>query len=477
MKSKKTREWPLGAWLSVIGLGSAVTVMGSTIINAALPSIADNLNASVTQVQWTSTAYLLGLMAALPISGWATDRFGARRVWEIGLWSFFAASVFCALSPTAATLVGFRALQGVSGGLVLPVGQTILVRRAPAHQLTSVLAGLGAINLSGPALGPLLGGMVVDHFTWRWIFAACAPVAVLAVVCSRVVLPQFDGHDRRPFDAVGAAMLTAGVVLVVFGLNAWVGQDIGIPSLTAAAITTAGIGLIMWYLKHAGWLGSRSLIDLRRLRSTEFCLASTLSLLFGALMFGMLFVLPLAASSLLDTSGSIAGASVVPQAAGCLITLVLLWLRRGRIPLGVVPAGMVLVVLGTLPFVLTDTPASGWTTAGLVIRGIGLSAVFTPATAAAYRAVGPQGAASASTVVNLCLRIGGALGTALSAALLQRGLGEAGMASVDNPSLGAKDALLREVQQSAFHDVFLGLTVVAALALIPAVYLWRVAKQ
>ena len=174
-------------------------------------------DAKLATIQWVSTAYLLALAAAIPLAGWAVDRFSARRMFMAAVATFAASSLLCALAWSAATLIAFRVLQGLGGGLVMPVGMTILARAAGPDRMGRVMALVGIPMLLAPAIGPALGGALLDGASWRWIFIVNLPVAVLALVLAARVLPARDAAREAKLDVLGAALLAPGLALIVAG--------------------------------------------------------------------------------------------------------------------------------------------------------------------------------------------------------------------------------------------------------------------
>src|SRR3954468_11684787 len=173
----------------VIVLGAIMSILDATIVNVAVPTLARRFGASVAAIQWVVTAYLLAFAAVIPLSGWLTRRFGAKRVWIAALTLFMAGSVLAGLSWSLGSLVVFRVVQGLGGGLIMPVGQAILARAAGPQRMGRVMSIVGIPMLLAPISGPGAGGRLVDPARWRWIFFVNLPVGILALVLPLRLLP------------------------------------------------------------------------------------------------------------------------------------------------------------------------------------------------------------------------------------------------------------------------------------------------
>src|SRR5579862_5204040 len=175
---------------TVVVLGSIMTILDATIVNVALPTLGRDLHASVATIQWVPTIYLLAFASVIPASGWAAERFGARRVWMVSLTAFLAGSLGCGLAGSAAWLIGLRVLQGLGGGMILPVGQAILARAAGPARMGRVMSIVGVPLLLGPVIGPVVGGAIVGTGSWRWIFFVNLPVGMAALAAAIRLLPR-----------------------------------------------------------------------------------------------------------------------------------------------------------------------------------------------------------------------------------------------------------------------------------------------
>jgi len=261
--------------------GVLAVVFDTTIVNVALDTLGRELHAGVSTIQWVTTGYLLALGMAVPITGWLVDRFGSKAVWMGALTLFLAASIGASLAAGAPMLIAFRVLQGLGGGLMLPVLQTLLVQAAAGRPLGRVTALISLPVLLGPVLGPVVGGLIVQHLSWRWIFWVNVPFGVAGLILAWRLMPATPRNRTATLDVVGLALLSPGVALVLFGLSRrdwW-------PAIAGAVIT------ILFVARAAR--RADALVDVRLLRTPSFSAASALMFLSGFALYGAMLLVPL----------------------------------------------------------------------------------------------------------------------------------------------------------------------------------------
>jgi EmrB/QacA subfamily drug resistance transporter len=351
--AQRALEAPLrGAAAVVIG-GAAMTILDSTIVNVALDRLSVAFGAQLGTIQWVATGYLLAVAAVIPVSGWAVERFGARRVMLTALSAFLIASALCASAWSAGSLIAFRVLQGLGGGLVMPVGMTILARAAGPDRMGRVMSLVGIPMLLAPVAGPVLGGALVDAGSWRLIFLVNLPLGALTLAIASRVLPRTRGTDGVRLDVVGLALLSPGLTALAGGLSARVG---GVA--VHAALVAVGMLLIGGFAVHA-LRTPAPLIDLRIFRRRAVAAAAGTILLFGAAFFGSLLLLALYYQLARDLSATATGGVLAAQGVGAMLTMPVAGRLTDRAGAGsVVRVGVALVLLGTLPFafVADDVP-------------------------------------------------------------------------------------------------------------------------
>src|SRR3954462_1195876 len=223
MARAQAQDEPLGreVWLvaSVVVVGVVMSILDTTIVNVALETLSRELKAPLSTIQWVSTGYLLALAIVIPLTGWLSERYGAKRIWMTSVALFGIGSALCGLAWSAESLIFFRVLQGLGGGMIMPVGMSVLAQTAGPHRVGRVMSVIGVPMLLGPILGPVIGGLIVDNASWRWIFYVNVPIAIVALVLARRFLHPDSGRtDAGRLDWRGLALVSPGVAGIVFGL-------------------------------------------------------------------------------------------------------------------------------------------------------------------------------------------------------------------------------------------------------------------
>src|SRR5436305_13804402 len=203
----------------VVLIGSLMSILDTTIVNVALATLGRDLHSTITQIQWVVTGYMLALAAVIPLSGWAADRFGPRRMYLISLVLFTLGSALCGLSSNTTELIIFRVLQGVGGGMIMPLGMMMMAAAAGPKRMGRVMSIVSMPMMLAPILGPTIGGLIVDNASWRWIFCVNVPIGIAAVIAGWKILPRTTaGDNTRPLDYRGLALMAFGLPLVTYGL-------------------------------------------------------------------------------------------------------------------------------------------------------------------------------------------------------------------------------------------------------------------
>jgi EmrB/QacA subfamily drug resistance transporter len=361
--------------------------------------------------------------------------------------------------------------------MLMPVGFTLIAQSAGPRRVGRALGVIGVPILLGPIFGPIIGGLIVDSAAWQWIFVVNVPVALAAVVLAVRLLHGDAGRaDAGALDWVGAALLCPGLVGIVFGLSETESQG-GIDHPIAFGPIVAGLALVTLFVGHSLRV-ERPMIDLRLFRSRGFRAAATTTFLLGAALFGTLLVLPLYYQVARGQSALAAGLLLAPQGIGAALMLPISGRLTDRIGGGPVTAvGCTVMALATLPFMfVTDHTPYALLGIILVVRGIGLGASIQPATAAAYALLDTSQVPRATAVLNTLRQIGGSIGTALLAVVLQH------ESAAAVPSAGGAGGLLAPLPTgerasvaapvaTAFAHTFMWAAVMSLLAVAPAVAL------
>jgi EmrB/QacA subfamily drug resistance transporter len=406
----------------VVILGAVLTILDTTIVNVAIDTLGRDFHVTVATIQWVATGYMLALSLVIPTTGWAIERFGVRRLWFGALLLFLAGSALSGAAWSAGSLIFFRVLQGFAGGVILPVGQTMLAREAGPQRIGRVMSVIAVPALLGPVLGPVIGGALVDGLSWRWIFYVNLPVGALALAAAwRWLGPDPETRPDTPIDRLGIALLSPGLAAFVYGVSE--AGNAGIGATQTVVGTFAGLALIAAFVVHA--LRARHpLIDVRLFADRTFSATGATMFLFIGTLFAGMFLFPLYEQSLRGQSALQAGLLLAPQGLAAMVAMPL----GGKLSDAVGPRLLVLVGLafaavGNLAFtqVGSETSQALLALSGIP-RGIGMGLAFPSLLGAAYRTLSHAAIPRATTTVNILQRVGGAIATAVFAVILQAGL-------------------------------------------------------
>jgi EmrB/QacA subfamily drug resistance transporter len=417
----------------ILLVGGIAPLLDTTIVNVAIAAVGHGLNAPVSAVQWVLTGYLLSFAMVVPLSGWALARFGGRATWMFSLTVFLAGSALCGAAWNIGSLIAFRVLQGIGGGMLVPIMMTLLVQAAGGRQLGRLMSTVSLPVVIVPILGPVVGGLIVGSLSWRWIFYVNVPVCLIGLALAwRGMRPAPASAGRAPagrLDLLGLALLSPGLAAILYGL-AQVSTHGGFGSpavLIPAAAGLAAVGLFVAHAlrlrRHAGQPGQVvPILDLRLLRSRSFTGSAVLMFVFGLSLFGAMFLLPLYYQEVRGASALSAGLLLAPQGLGTLLPRLLVGKLTDRLgPRPVVLAGTLIATLGTVPFALAGAHTSEiWLSLALVVRGAGLGAAAIAVMAAAYEGLNPAEIPHASSATRITQQVGGAFGASVLAVILQR---------------------------------------------------------
>ncbi|GAB3488110.1 DHA2 family efflux MFS transporter permease subunit [Amycolatopsis cihanbeyliensis] len=412
---------PLLRTAFILVLGTFMATLDATIVTVGIDTLATEFDASVTEIQWVSTAYLLAVVTAVPTSGWLADRFGGRRTWICAVVAFLIGSVLCALAWSVTSLVVFRVLQGLGGGLLPPTGQALLARAAGPRRIGRLISVVAVVPMLSPVLGPLVGGSILGVADWPWLFYVNLPIGLGAVLLARRYVPaQPSSAAGARFDLRGAALLSPGLAVLVFGLTELGhGQVVPVPVAWAAVLT--GLGMLLGFVWH-GLRTSRSpLIDPRLFTRPPFGAAALALAVLGASVFGATFLLPLYLQAGRGLSAWEAGLLLAPQGVGAAAGSLLVNRTIDRLAARtLVVLGIGLIAFGTFPFTqLASTPADGLIAVSLLVRGIGIAMISAPVMNIVYSRMDRDHLPRASSALNLLNTVGGSVGTAVLAVILE----------------------------------------------------------
>jgi EmrB/QacA subfamily drug resistance transporter len=457
---------PRHVWVvcGVVILGMIMSILDTTIVNVALRTLSHDLRSPLPQVQWVITGYLLALAAVIPVSGWAARRFGAKQVYLVSLVLFTAGSALCGLASSTTSLVVFRVMQGVGGGMIMPLAMMTMAQVAGPQQMGKVMGVVSMPAMVAPILGPVIGGLILAHLHWSWIFFVNVPIGAVAFVLGWRMLPHTEAGASARLDVVGLALLPAGFAAIIYGVSEF-GSGAAAGSVKVLPPIVVGVTLTVLFCFHALRV-ERPLLDIRMYANRVFAGAAFTNFGLGAALFGAMILVPLYYQTVRGETVIDTGLLTGPQGIGALMAMPLASrlterFGGGRVALG----GVTVLCLSTIPLALVGAHTSIVAiSAVLVVRGLSIGLCFMPAMTAAFASMRPEQVSDATPQVNALQRLGGAIGTAVLAVVLQRATG----AHVVPGQLPTPTHLA-----SAFDAAYLWALGIAALTLVPCLMLLR----
>lgn len=464
----------------VVVLGAVMSILDVTVVNVAINDLAKEFNTSLATIQWVATGYTLALATVIPITGWASARFGTKRLYMISIGLFVMGSMLAGVAWSAESLIVFRILQGLGGGMIMPAGMTILTQAAGPQRVGQVMSIVGVPMLLGPILGPILGGYLVDDVSWRWIFFINLPIGIVALLLAARILKRDKPKPTERLDFIGLLLLSPGLASLIYGVakGAEMKDFLDPESLIFSA---AGAVLVLGFVFRA--LTARSpLIDLRLLKRRSVAAASGTMVLFMIAFMGAMLLLPLYYQTVRGEGALQSGLLLAPQGLGAMVTMPIGGRLTDRIGPGrVVLAGLVIVVLSVSGFAaILEADTSYWALGGaLFVMGLGMGLTMMPTMAAAIQTLVHDEVPRASTMLNIIQQVSTSIGTAMMAVLLANRLstelgggagGEIGSTEKVPPAIMEKIA---GPMADAFQHTYWYAAGLLLLAFLPALLLPR----
>ena len=402
-------------------LASVMAILDATVVGVAQRTFITEFGSTQAVVAWTITGYTLAQATVIPLAGWASDRFGTKRLFLGAVLWFTSASLLCSLASNINELIAFRVIQGLGSGILVPLTLIILTREAGPRRLGRLMAVLGIPMLLGPMCGPVLGGWLIGAYGWQWIFRINLPLGVIVLILAAVLFAKDRPTPSERFDFTGMLLLSPGLAALLFGISSvarrgtLTDHHVWIPALL-------GIGLITAFVLHARYRAEHPLIDLRLFKNRVVTLANSSMFLFSVGFFGVVLLMPSCLQQLLHETPLQSGLQMIPQGLGAMVTMPLagtLMDKRG--PRNVLLVGIALISTGLGVFAYGAWKQADYLPIlliGLVITGIGLGCTLTPLSGAAVQTLAPHQVARGSTLLSVNQHVATSVSIALMSVIL-----------------------------------------------------------
>ncbi|WP_203923591.1 DHA2 family efflux MFS transporter permease subunit [Rugosimonospora africana] len=467
----------------VVVLGAIMAILDVTVVSVALPTFQREFHASYATVAWTMTAYTLALATVIPVTGWAADRFGTKRLYLTSIALFVAGSALCSAAWDIGPLIAFRTLQGLGGGMLMPLGMTIMTRAAGPDRIGRVMAVLGVPMLLGPIGGPILGGWLIETASWHWIFLINVPIGAVAFLASLRILPKDQPRPSESFDFLGMLLLSPGLALFLYGVSSIPGAG----TVAAAKVlipALIGLALVVGFVAHA-LRKDHPLLDLGLFANRNLAVAVITMTLFSVAFMGSMLLFPSYFLQVRGQSTLNAGLLLAPQGLGAMLTMPVAGRLTDKIGPGkLVLGGIVLIAAGMGAFTQVTADSSYVLLLGsLFVLGMGMGMTMMPIMSAALASLVDHQIARGSTMMNIVQQTAGSIGTAVMSVILTNQVQHSPAATVYSavtqglvpvkqvaPSLLAQG---RSALAGAFGHTYLIALILIALCIVPALFLPR----
>ena len=417
------QEGPHYKWfvLANVMLGTFMAVLDATIVNVSLPKIMSSFGVGLSSIQWVITAYMLAMAAMLPTSGWLADKYGYKRVYFFGLMLFTFGSLLCGISRNETMLIMSRVVQGLGGGTVQPLGMAIVTREFPAKQRGLALGFWSIASAASVSFGPLIGGYLIDNFSWQLIFDVNVPVGIIALALTFIIQREYKMANHRKFDFVGFISVVTFLPVLLYALsegNAVTNSEGWSAPYVLACFAISITAFAVFITREL--TAKEPLIDIKLLGNYNFGLNNIVLFVFSMGMFGSTFLLPLYLQTAMDYTATQSGAVFLPVGIIQGAIAPMAGFMSDKInPKIIVVTGLSLLVtsflMNTNLSFLTD---HSYIMTSLYIRGFGMGMIFTPLNSMSFMTIPKDKIAQASGISNTIRQIGGSLGVAVLTTLL-----------------------------------------------------------
>lgn len=407
--------------LANIMLGTFMAVLDATIVNVGLPKIMSSFGVGLDTIQWVVTAYMLSMAAMLPTAGWLADKFGYKMTYFWGLFLFTAGSLLCGLSSDETSLIIARIIQGFGAGAVQPLGMAIITREFPPQQRGLALGFWSIAAAASVSFGPLLGGYLVDNFSWQLIFDVNVPVGILALFFTIIIQREFIHPSARKFDFIGFVSVIIFLPVLLYALtegNAASNSEGWSAPYILACFAVSGISFVVFITRELTC--KHPLIELRLLWDRNFGMANFFMMIFGLGMFGSTFLLPLYLQNSMGYTALQSGAVFLPVGIiqGVMSPLVGIFADKTNPKIPIFVGIIVLAISFFINYNLSFMSEHSFIMISLYLRGFGMGMIFTPLSSMALLTISREHMGQASSIMNTVRQIGGSLGVAVLTTML-----------------------------------------------------------
>ena len=472
---------PVALITITVMLGMIMAIIDSTIVNVALNTIAGNLGASIDEVSWVATGYILSSVCVMPLNGWLTAYLGRKRFYAASLALFTVASFLCGTATSITQLIIYRVLQGIGGGALQPTAQAILFETFPPQQRGAAMAIFGLGAMVGPAVGPTLGGYIVDNATWPLIFYINIPIGIIAFLMTMMFIPnpKFIQKPKAGIDWTGLGLLCAGLASLQYVLERGEHDEWYSSNVITTLTVVAAVALTLFIIKM---LRERHpLVDLRIFRLQSFTIGQVIGVISGFGLFGTALILPLFFQTILNFTAFDTGLALLPGALSTAVSMVIIGRINNKVDSRLsIAFGMLLFAYSCWWLGNLSTDAGYWDVYWpRLVQGFGLGFLFVPLSTVTLNDVPIPEMAGATGVNTLIRQLGGSLGIAILTTLLTHQTAIAwnvlasGVTQTHGYSVGVLTNLVAQQSAMIAYDYLFRLTAIVFALATPLVFLIR----
>lgn len=481
-------KMPFALTLVVILIGGFMSMLDSSIVNVAISPMMTAFGVNADEIDWVLTIYMLVLGIVVPMSSWLGEYFGLKKLYLLSLAVFTTGSLFCAMAWDVPSLTFARAIQALGGGMIMPVTMSMIYKITPRKNIGKAMGGYGMVFVVAPAIGPSVGGYLVEYVDWRWIFTINLPIGIAGILLGIFVIPAMKGSNPGKFDYIGALLSATGMFSILLLLSE--GSNWGWTTLPSVMLLYAALvflgAFVWWELKYP-----YPLLDIRIFKNMNYSVGNFMLILITVGMYGVLFYLPIFLQAVRGMGALEVGLLMLPPALVSAVAMPVsgaLYDRYGpRIPAAI---GVCLLAFSTWQFSHIDmeTPVSFiifWNS----VRSVGMGLAMMPAQTGLMSQIPPQKVGSASAMNNIISRVSGSFGIAVLAMVMTKRLAyHSAMLTwnVSSDSIGAAlsggapsaslfAALGQMIFQTSYvrsvNDIFILTGIITFCAVLPAILL------